>query len=323
MLASGSVVTASASANPDLWRALKGGSNNFGIVTRITARSFPSSKIWSGLLYMPSFQATKTIAAFHEYVNRADSGDLGTSFEQYAAGPLACFTYLQDLGFHLVSVNLVHTNPPENQREWPLCWRTTPFKSFWRYWSTCRIRTLSNATKELCSLNPPGQRQAQGATVIKNDLATLAAAHAAHLDAIAAIRRAKVKGCSWTLVLQPLLPRWARKGDPNPLGLQDAADDEPLVIASFAINWPERRHDAVVQETARRAVEQIEAVATKNGTGHRFRYLNYCAGWQRPLESYGEENLRFMRTVSGKYDPDGLFQKACVGGFKLDMNDEA
>lgn len=40
VLASDKVTTASESTNPDLWRALKGGCNSFGIVTRFTARSF-------------------------------------------------------------------------------------------------------------------------------------------------------------------------------------------------------------------------------------------------------------------------------------------
>ncbi|KAA6408168.1 MAG: FAD binding domain [Lasallia pustulata] len=79
VLASGFVTTASASTNPDLWRALKGGSNNFGIVTRFTARSFPSTKIWSGFLYMPASQAAKVLAAFHEFVNKADSSDPSTT----------------------------------------------------------------------------------------------------------------------------------------------------------------------------------------------------------------------------------------------------
>ncbi|SLM38048.1 fad binding domain protein [Lasallia pustulata] len=97
VLASGFVTTASASTNPDLWRALKGGSNNFGIVTRFTARSFPSTKIWSGFLYMPASQAAKVLAAFHEFVNRADSSDPSTTYDNHAvsmsrawSGRLSC-----------------------------------------------------------------------------------------------------------------------------------------------------------------------------------------------------------------------------------------
>ena len=182
------------------------------------------------------------------------------------------------------------------------------------------MRTLTSATDEMNALNPPGRRQVFAVTTIKNDPATLAAAHAAYCDAIAQIRRVKVKGLVWTLVLQPLLPDWVRKGDANPLGLHDCTNG-PLVIVSFTVNWDERRDDDFVKTTTRRVVEQIEAVAAANKTGHPYRYLNYCAEWQRPFESYGRENWRFLQEVSRRYDPDGLFQKGCVGGFKLGMED--
>lgn len=170
------------------------------------------------------------------------------------------------------------------------------------------------------ALNPPGRRQLFATTTIKNDPATLAAAHVAYCDAIASIRRVDVKGLLWTLVLQPLPPDWVRKGDTNPLGLHDGTH-EALVIVSFTVNWAEHRNDEFVKTTTRRAVEQIDAFALANKTGHRYRYLNYCAEWQKPFESYGSENWRFLQDVSRRYDPDGLFQRGCDGGFKLDVVD--
>lgn len=320
VLASGSVTTASASTNPDLWRALKGGTNNFGIVTRFTARSFPSAKIWSGFLYMPACQTAKVLAAFHECVRRAGSDDPSTAYDKFAAGPIACFSYIPKLGVQAISVNLVYTKTPENEKKWPVWWRTSAFGSLWRLWSTCKIRTLTSATDEMNMLNPPGRRQVFATTTIQNDAATLTAAHAAYGDAFASIRRVHVKGLVWTLVLQPLLPDWVRKGDANPLGLgrHDGSPlDEPLVIVSFTVNWAERRDDDFVKMTTRRAIEQIDAVAVANRTGHQYRCLNYCADWQRPFDGYGAENHRFLHEVSRRYDPEGLFQRGCVGGFKL------
>ena len=318
VLASGSIITASSSTYPDLWRALKGGSNNFGIVTRFTARSFPSStKIWSGFLYMPGFQAANVLAAFHEFVNKVDSDDASITYDNHAAGPMVSFSYVQKLGGQVVAVNLVYTKASENDKKWPTCWRTSSFRSLWRLWSTCKVRTLTSATDELNSLNLPGRRQAFATTTIKNDSATLAAAHAAYSDAIASIRRVNVRGLMWTIVFQPLLPAWVHKGDANPLGLHDCTN-KPYVIVSFTVNWDESRDDEFIKTTTRRAIEQIDVFAVANGTGHRFRYLNYCGEWQRPFEGYGEENLRFLQGVSRKYDPEGLFQRGCVGGFKLD-----
>lgn len=52
-LADGRVVNANARTNPDLWIALKGGSNNFGILTRFDMRTFGQGKQWAGLVVYP------------------------------------------------------------------------------------------------------------------------------------------------------------------------------------------------------------------------------------------------------------------------------
>jgi len=265
---------------------------------------------------MPAFQTTKVLAAFHEFVSRADSSNSTTYDNSAAAGPIICLSYVQQIGIQTVAVNLVHTNPTENEKKWSISWRTSSFVSLWRLWSTCKVRTLTNATDEINTLNPPGRRQVFATTTIKNDPATISAAHAAYRDAIPSIRH--VKGLVWTLVFQPLIPEWVRKGDSNPLGLDDGTN-EPLVLVNFTVNWDNVKNDEFVKATTRRVVELIDAVATAKNTNHRYRYLNYCAEWQRPFGGYGEENYQFLRQVSRKYDPEGLFQWGCVGGFKLDV----
>ncbi|ELR09904.1 hypothetical protein GMDG_04382 [Pseudogymnoascus destructans 20631-21] len=71
-----------------------------------------------------------------------------------------------------------------------------------------------------------------------------------------------------------------------------------------------------VQEATRHVMSLLESCEAK-GLLLKFQYLNYAAAYQNPLESYGEENLRFMRGVSRKYGPKGVFQKQVPGGVKL------
>lgn len=75
--------------------------------------------------------------------------------------------------------------------------------------------------------------------------------------------------------------------------------------------------DELVRTILRRTFEQIDKAAARQSV-HSYRFMNYCAMWQRPYEGCGEGNLRIMREASRKYDPDGLFQNGCTGGFKLD-----
>jgi hypothetical protein len=46
-------MNANAQQNPTLFRALKGGSNNFGIVTRFDMRSFPQKPFYGGQIISP------------------------------------------------------------------------------------------------------------------------------------------------------------------------------------------------------------------------------------------------------------------------------
>lgn len=48
VLADGSLVNANSTQNSDLFWALKGGSSNFGLVTRFDLETIPSTQVWAG-----------------------------------------------------------------------------------------------------------------------------------------------------------------------------------------------------------------------------------------------------------------------------------
>ncbi|KAI2627284.1 FAD binding domain-containing protein [Hypomontagnella submonticulosa] len=55
VLANSSIVTVSETTHPDLWMVLKGGGNNFGIVTSFLLQAYPQGDVWGGNL---EFDAT-------------------------------------------------------------------------------------------------------------------------------------------------------------------------------------------------------------------------------------------------------------------------
>jgi hypothetical protein len=46
VLPSGKIVNATQKSHPDLWLTLRGGSNNFGIVTAFESTAFEQGKFW-------------------------------------------------------------------------------------------------------------------------------------------------------------------------------------------------------------------------------------------------------------------------------------
>jgi hypothetical protein len=65
VLADGDIVTASASSNTNLWRALRGGGANFGIVTQFTLNTFPLDSIWAGDAYFSVDALTQQTQALY------------------------------------------------------------------------------------------------------------------------------------------------------------------------------------------------------------------------------------------------------------------
>ncbi|KAJ0158872.1 Bifunctional solanapyrone synthase [Colletotrichum tanaceti] len=88
VLANGSVVRAAGDENPDLFRALKGGGGNFGLVTKYELRHFPSHNIFGGITIFPYAQKDAVMRKFVEMVDGNANGHPDDSgFAAAAWGP--------------------------------------------------------------------------------------------------------------------------------------------------------------------------------------------------------------------------------------------
>ena len=69
VLASGITVRATENSleHGDLFRALRGGSNNFGIVTRFVFRAFRQGRLWGGTLIHPIETKEQQLQAFYDF----------------------------------------------------------------------------------------------------------------------------------------------------------------------------------------------------------------------------------------------------------------
>lgn len=103
MLANGDIVNANATSRPDLFAALKGGQNNFGIVTRFDLQAFPATKVWGGrIIYAPS-AAADLLSAFAKF--KTPEG-----FDPHVAGWVT-IRYNHTAGMFNPVVIMWHTKP--------------------------------------------------------------------------------------------------------------------------------------------------------------------------------------------------------------------
>ncbi len=100
VLADGRIVVADKDNHADLFRALKGGSNNFGIVTKFTMTAIPCDKVWGGMAFLPKDvipAATDALVAFTDNVANDPDSNL-----------VAMFTHMPD--FKSVVVATLYAN---------------------------------------------------------------------------------------------------------------------------------------------------------------------------------------------------------------------
>ena len=72
VLANGSIIDANADQNPDLWKALKGGGPNFGIVTRFDVRTMPAVDLAYGQNIIASNHSDEVIDVVVDFTNHPE-----------------------------------------------------------------------------------------------------------------------------------------------------------------------------------------------------------------------------------------------------------
>jgi len=133
----GRVVNANARENSDLFKALKGASNNLGIVTRFDLKTFPQGKLWGGFIIYPFTTATRQLQSLQSFTTASGAGvdpfaSLINAFIFTAAGPSFIanqYTYTKAEAYPKIFENLTNIQPQLH--------------------STMRITNLTNLTIEL------------------------------------------------------------------------------------------------------------------------------------------------------------------------------
>lgn len=107
VLASGAVVNANQTSNNDLYKALKGGSSNFGIVTKVDVAAFANNGFWGGQIVVPAVNTTvqQLISAFTNFTT-ANNEDVNNAI-------MVVGMYSAD-GDRVLDVGIASTNGTEN-----------------------------------------------------------------------------------------------------------------------------------------------------------------------------------------------------------------
>lgn len=104
------------------------------------------------------------------------------------------------------------------------------------------------------------------------------------------------------------------KSGGNVIGLNRYPHDAILLQVSASVKTAELAEWA--SDRAKVLLEDVRTFAGKERLSD-WVYLNYAHPSQDVLEGYGPENVDRIREAAARYDPEGVFQKLCPGGFKV------
>lgn len=87
VLASGDIVNANAESHSDLWTALKGGSGNFGIITRFDLYTFPAHDLWGGIRVSTRSYGDQLAQTVVDFTNDNEKNPEAAYILNYTSGP--------------------------------------------------------------------------------------------------------------------------------------------------------------------------------------------------------------------------------------------
>jgi len=319
VLANGSIVEANTQSNPDLFQALKGGSSNFGVVTRVDLIAFEQQGLWFGNVGYP-LSTIDAQAAIVADMTRPESYDPGASF-------IMGFAYSQAQGgVELINNQLAYTLPFPGQGEGISPSYYQELMALDTIFSSSITSNMTTLARQAASFLPPGEARYLFATTTflpteRMLRAAFDAWNSSLTDELKAIR-----GLTWSLSLDPvpqiLYQHHHRHNtkSKNALGLDDRQTTNvtgTLVICLLSPVWEDAADDERVYAAARQLITDIEEAARRLHAYDRFLYLNYAADWQDPIASYGKGSVEMLRKVRDRVDPDAVFMRRFPGGFKI------
>lgn len=307
VLGNGTIVTASSSRNPRLFRALRGGSNNFGIVTRFDSKLFQQNEFWGGQIDQP---ITDKEAYFDFMANFTQSA----TYDPYAA-LITVFAWTEGL-----PLSIMHTVTYTNGAvTWPPP-AFKPLNDLPKISTTMRTAKLSSFANEIGSDAAISQGQNNFFVTLSfvndPDVSPQYMKQVWTLVDTASKELITVLGLALTMAFQPV-PHvlYSKDASANVLGLGRFEDD--LINLLFTLIWPSPLDNERVYARMRKLEADLIQLAKDMGIYNEWVYLNYASQWQDPIHRYGDAEVAFMKSVSKQYDPQGIFQKAVPGGFKL------
>ncbi|KAF5875551.1 putative fad binding domain protein [Botrytis fragariae] len=344
VFSNGTLANVNAHDNPDLYWALRGGGNNFGIVTRFDLQTYPQGPAWGG----QNYYLFSDISAQRNTLSISPRPFLPLSLRSLTI-PLtniilktACLlSYCTSTTTFLNAIQDLVTNQTSDTSsqfygsigylaQYDLFAGLTcltnsdgvanpsAFEGVRKLgaYSTNRNASMGELAKELTSMDVWGDRIIWATMTLYPHPELFQKILNLFLEQIETIKH--VPGFLPSFVLQPLVPSVHSDRSQSPNGL--SGNDGTLIVFNINIWWSTQASDSytpLMQQSTHKLISKLTLFAKELGILHKYIYPNYADASQDVFAGYGEENLSRLRQVQEAYDPDGTWRRLQTGGFKI------
>ncbi|KAH7334975.1 FAD-binding domain-containing protein [Rhizoctonia solani] len=295
VLPNGTITTATEMTNPDLFFGLKGGFNNFGIVTKFTLLAFPQGQVWGGL---QTFTASRL-----DRINAA-TADFAANVTDPKAAIITAYNFL--LGQPGVSLLMFYDGPtpPAGIFE-----RFTSIPHFTSDVSTRSFPSLVGASPANLTRGFRGSFNTVSLKAYSRPLIEQVLNQSKTWGSHAALRG----GVFISYDVEPFLPSMNKrsKGGAYP-------HDDFLAPLNLYFAWSGDSNDdwylAALEESTRVIREQAIAEGQDIAGAKQIKYGNYASATEDLSSLYGP-NLERLKAIKAKYDPNNVM--ALAGGYRF------
>ncbi|KAI4595973.1 hypothetical protein KJ359_006265 [Pestalotiopsis sp. 9143b] len=292
VLANGTISCASETVNSGLYWALRGGSNNFGIVTAFTFETFPQGQVYNGASSYGRNQTEQVLdKVYNLFASPAALSDLSMGYDLY-------YSYSASTDSFSMRGIQRYAEPVVN---------ASVFADINTISTLTRTQTIGYMS-ELVSNPPLGTiRHWFGTVSIRPSREMMSRAISIFEEEVQKIQT--VAGLSPNFVSYTLHPNAISKmkiRGGNALGIDL---DEPLILILISTDWTSSDGDAAVESMTTTVLDRIAAAAQDLQVYHPYMYVNYAYAGQadRVFSGYGEENHQRLMEIQASVDPDGVF----------------
>ncbi|KAF1846875.1 putative FAD-binding oxidoreductase [Cucurbitaria berberidis CBS 394.84] len=300
ILANGTLINANATSSTDLYKALKGGGNNFGVVTHFTISTYAIGAVWGGIRYYAPEQFPALISAFSQYQLGPQDPDASIMIQ----APLTNSSFG-------VLLNIAYSRPFADPPAFDV------FKSIPIALDTTSIRSYSSLISGASNPDITQLPRWDWRT------ATLAANATLYTEVYNITTKApelqslsQLQSGTFVFNMQPIpvqTVKAAKALGGNSLGLSE----EPQVWVQYLMAWWHEEDDHKAYSLSKAIMDRVNQAANKANDSLDYVFMNDASQDQNVISSYGRDNVISMKKVQEKYDSTKAFQELVRGGFKL------